>query len=98
MIEVYGSRPEGRFYEIGKILSDIFAKAAVAKEEVGDEKRESVKKSLDGLGDSMFVCIFGVRKVAVSKALLAFLHYDFEELALEIVKFKTVGVEYFCGE
>ena len=46
----------------------------------------------------MFVCIFGVRKVAVSKALLAFLSYDFEELALEIVKFKSVSFEYLCYE
>lgn len=72
--------------------------ASGAKEEVGDDKRESVKKNLDTLGDSMFVCIFGVRKVAVSKALLAFLSYDFEELALEIVKFKSVNFEYFFCE
>lgn len=39
MIEIYGNRPESKFYEIGKILIDIFSMASGAKEEVGDDKR-----------------------------------------------------------
>jgi hypothetical protein len=34
------------------------------------EKPESLKKFLDSLGDSMFVCTSGIRKFAISKSLL----------------------------
>jgi hypothetical protein len=40
------------------------------------EKPESLKKSLDSLGDSMFVCTSGIRKMAISKSLLSYLEYD----------------------
>jgi hypothetical protein len=42
-------------------------------EETPSEKPESLKKSLDTLGNSMFIVSTGMRKVAISKSLLTYL-------------------------
>ena len=55
-----------------------------------EEKPDAIKKWLDILGDSMFVCCLGPRKVAVSKTLLVYLGYDVEEFAVEVLKYRTV--------
>jgi hypothetical protein len=47
-----------------------------------EDKPESTKKWLDLLGDTMFACILGPRKVAISKSLLALLGYDIEEFSV----------------
>lgn len=59
-----------------------------------EEKPESVKKWLDHLGDSMFVCTLGMKKVAVSKSLLQYLEYDLNEFAINCIKYRGIFNEY----
>ena len=66
----------------------------MTNEKPPEEKPDAVKKWLDPLGNSMFVCCLGPRKVAVSKALLTYLEYDVEEFAVEVLKYRAVTEEY----
>ena len=45
----------------------------MSKYDKQEEKSESVKKCLDSLGDSMYVCMLDVNKLAISKSLLTYL-------------------------
>ena len=54
------------------------------------ERQDLVKKWLDYLGNSMYVCFLGPRKFAISKPLLTYLEYDIEELAVEAIKYRTL--------
>jgi len=65
----------------------------MANDKPPEEKPDAIKKWLDLLGTSMFVCCLGPRKVAVSKTLLTYLDYDVEEFAVETLKYKTVTEE-----
>ena len=55
---------------------------------------EIVKKYLDYLGDSMYLGLFGPRKVVISKSLLTYLDYDVEELAISAIKYRSLMFEY----
>ncbi len=66
-----------KFYELAnqiQHLMELFG--GMESSTAPPDKAESLKKHLDSLGDSMFVCTSGVRKVAISKSLLSYLEYD----------------------
>lgn len=56
-------------------------------------KPELLKKWLDQLGNKLYVALFGTRRMAISKTLLAYLDYDLEEFAVAAVKFRTIHTE-----
>ena len=82
------------FFDLANLIEEIVV-LFKTMEEPSQEKPESIKKSLDLLGDSMFTICFGVRKVAVSYSLLNYLGYDVDEFALETTKYRAIFNEYF---
>lgn len=38
----------------------------------------------------MFVCTLGMKRVAISKALLKYLDYDLEEFSVEAIKYRAL--------
>ena len=58
------------------------------------QRPDTVKKWLDQMGDGMYVIFLGPRKQAISKALLIYLEYDLEEIAVEMVKYRASFIEY----
>lgn len=58
------------------------------------EDKESITKYLHLYGEKMFICKFGLYKMAISNSLLRYLGYDIDEFAVETVKYRTVLFEY----
>ena len=54
----------------------------------------SITKFLNSLKDSMFVCKFGLSKMAISNSLLEYLGINVEEFAVQTIKYRTVLFEY----
>ena len=71
MIETYKKNGCLKLYEVAaqiQQVAELFA--SMENTEAPPDKPESLKKCLDSLGNSMFVCTSGVRKVAISRSLL----------------------------
>ena len=71
LIEKYKKKGCLKLYEVAaqiEQVGELFA--SMENSEAPPDKPESFKKCLGSLGDSMFVCTSGVRKVAVSRSLL----------------------------
>lgn len=58
------------------------------------EDKESITKYLNECGDDMFMYKFGIYKMAISNSLINYMGYDVDEFATEVVKYRTVLVEY----
>lgn len=78
------------FYELAIMIEETVELLKSLPGQPPEEKAESVKKWLDFLGDSMFVCTLGMKRVAISKALLKYLDYDLEEFSVEAIKYRAL--------
>lgn len=73
-----------KFYEIAVVIEELLGALGQIQgaNQTEEEKNDSIKKNLDSLGDEMFVCTLGMRKVAISKTLLTYLEYDIDEFSI----------------
>lgn len=61
------------------------------------EDKESITKYLHLYGEKMFICKFGLYKMAISNSLLRYLGYDIDEFAVETVKYRTVLFDFLSS-
>jgi hypothetical protein len=85
---------DSTFNELADTIEQVVGLFSQLESSPPEEKPESIKKWLDHLGDSMYVCTMGFKKVAISKSLLAYLEYDAEEFAIEAIKYRAIFTEY----